>query len=428
MKVLDIAFKDLVRSFRSTFAVGMMLIAPLLITGLIYFAFGGLSAGTGRFNLPTLNVVVVNQDRPSQPELKLDLGQGLIDYFHAGAMPEWLNVTTLPDEAAARSAVDRQAAGVAIIVPPDLTDAVLAPDRRATITLVKDPTLNLGPQIVQDLIGIYLDGFTGAKIAITAINAQLKPGGKTLEPAQLQAIAGDYGAWYTQLQQNLHHSNEPVIGVQAPPASTQAATANADILGNLMSKIMAGMLIFFAFYTGAYSAQSILKEDEEGTLPRLFTTPTSRTSILAGKFASIFVLVSVQAIVLMAASSLVFHINWGQPLPVALVVLGLVVVAAGFGLFVMSFVKNSRQSGPVLGGALTVTGMLGGLFTVAVPTMPAAFNTLSQLMPQGWALRGWKLALDGGALNDVLLPAAVMLVLGAAFFAFGAMKFQKRFA
>ena len=40
MKILDIAFKDLTRSFRSAFAVGMMFVAPLLITGLIYFAFG----------------------------------------------------------------------------------------------------------------------------------------------------------------------------------------------------------------------------------------------------------------------------------------------------------------------------------------------------------------------------------------------------
>ena len=39
MKVLDIAFKDMVRSFRCGFMLIMMFVAPLLITGLIYFAF-----------------------------------------------------------------------------------------------------------------------------------------------------------------------------------------------------------------------------------------------------------------------------------------------------------------------------------------------------------------------------------------------------
>ncbi len=44
----------------------------------------------------------------------------------------------------------------------------------------------------------------------------------------------------------------------------------------IISVIMAGQMIFFAFYTGAYSMTSILKEEEEGTLARLFTTPTDR--------------------------------------------------------------------------------------------------------------------------------------------------------
>ena len=45
MKALDIALKDLVRSWRSAFTLVMMFVAPLLITGLIYMAFGGLGSG-----------------------------------------------------------------------------------------------------------------------------------------------------------------------------------------------------------------------------------------------------------------------------------------------------------------------------------------------------------------------------------------------
>ncbi|HET7377830.1 MAG TPA: hypothetical protein VFK30_14045, partial [Anaerolineae bacterium] len=70
MKILDIAFKDLLRSFRSLFAIGMMFVAPLLITGLISLAFGGVNVSTGRFNLPTLNIAVANLDQPSATDLK----------------------------------------------------------------------------------------------------------------------------------------------------------------------------------------------------------------------------------------------------------------------------------------------------------------------------------------------------------------------
>ena len=55
MKILDIAFKDLTRSFRSAFAIGMMVVAPLMLTGLIYFAFGGMGplGGGPHYSRPT---------------------------------------------------------------------------------------------------------------------------------------------------------------------------------------------------------------------------------------------------------------------------------------------------------------------------------------------------------------------------------------
>ena len=48
------------------------------------------------------------------------------------------------------------------------------------------------------------------------------------------------------------------------------------------------LLIFFVFFTGANTAQLILKEQEEGTLARVFTTPTPLPVILGGKFAAVF--------------------------------------------------------------------------------------------------------------------------------------------
>ncbi|MBM4423255.1 MAG: ABC transporter permease [Chloroflexi bacterium] len=42
MKILDIAFKDILRSTRSLFAVGMMLVVPLEYTGATFSAIGHL--------------------------------------------------------------------------------------------------------------------------------------------------------------------------------------------------------------------------------------------------------------------------------------------------------------------------------------------------------------------------------------------------
>jgi ABC-2 type transport system permease protein len=426
MKILDIAFKDLLRSFRSLFAIGMMFVAPLFITGLIAFAFGGMSAGTGRFNLPPLKILIVNQDQPQSADL--NLGKLLIDFFHDERMPAWLQTELVSDEATARTAIDQQQAGVAIIVPADFSKQVISSDGRTALRMIADPTLSIGPKIVQDILNQFIDGISGAKIALTVLGDQFKANNLPFDAAQQAAIAQEYSTWFQTLQQNLHHSTTPIVAIQSPVASADSPTPPTDSTSTLMARIMAGMLIFFAFYTGASASQSILTEDEEGTLPRLFTTPTSRATILAGKFVGVFIIVVVQAVVVMVASAIAFKINWGQPITIALLTVGLVVIATGFGLFLMSFAKSARQGGVVFGGVLSVTAMLGGLFTVAIPNLSAAFKTLGLFMPQGWPLRGWLLALDNAGPLDVLLPLSVMLISGAIFFALAVVIFRKRFA
>ena len=61
MKIMDIALKDMLRSLRNIFLIGMVVAAPLLIVGLIYFAFGGMS--NERAAMPVMQVGVVNHDQ-----------------------------------------------------------------------------------------------------------------------------------------------------------------------------------------------------------------------------------------------------------------------------------------------------------------------------------------------------------------------------
>jgi ABC-2 type transport system permease protein len=234
-----------------------------------------------------------------------------------------------------------------------------------------------------------------------------------------------YQAWYANFQRNLFHQPESAALVLSAPAAGSPQTTG---IANLMGLVLAGQMIFFAFYTGAYAMLSILREQEEGTLARLFTTPTGRTTILAGKFLAVVLTVILQGLVLMTAGRFVFGIQWGDPAAAALALGGQVAAATGLGVLLIAFVKDTRQGGPVLGGALTGLGMLGGLFTASIPNMPEAFKALANFTPQGWALKGWNVVTSGGSAADALLPFAVCLTLGILLFAAGAVLFQRRFA
>lgn len=426
MKILDIAFKDLTHSFRSAFAIGMMVVAPLMLTGLIYFAFGGMSSGD--VSMTAIKVGVVNADElPDNSVLVAPIGDNIRSMFFDESVKSWIEASDYADEASVRAAVDKQEIGVALIIPQDFTSSYLSGEKNVQVLIVNDPTLSIGPAVVKDMVTMMVDGVAGGGIAIETIMERLQANGVQPVAAQIPAWIERYTNWYADFQRNLFHNPDKAALVMAAPSAGETETA--DPFKQMMGLTMAGQMIFFAFFTGANSMLSILREDEEGTLARLFSTPTDRTNILAGKFLAVFITVIIQGLVMIVAGRFAFGINWGEPLAVSLALLGQVVAAAGLGVLLISFVKSTKQGGPVLGGGLTMLGMLGGLFTANLPGGgPAAFDAIGNFIPQGWVLKSWRMVLGGQSVNDLLIPFAVIVVMGIVMFAIGAIKFNKRFA
>jgi len=426
MKILDIAFKDLTRSFRSAFAIGMMVIAPLMLTGLIYFAFGGASSDSP--SMPAIKVGVVNLDAlPAEAPLDAPLGDNIRSMFFDESVASWITASDYADETSARTALNNQEIGVTVIVPQNFTERFLSGDKDVQVLVVSDPTLSIGPAVVQNMVTMMVDGVSAGGIALETFMVRQEANGITTDPAQIPSWIQRFGNWYADFQRNLFHHPDKAAFVIVAPSAGETETTNP--IQKVMGMTMAGQMIFFAFFTGAYSMMSILREDEEGTLARLFTTPTDRTSILTGKFVAVFFTVILQGLVLMVAGHYAFGINWGEFGGIALALTGQVIAATGLGVLLIAFVKSTRQGGPVLGGGLTALGMLGGLFTASMPNaMPAALNTIANFTPQGWVLKAWKMVMDGQSAGELLVPFAVMVAMGVVMFAVGAVMFKKRFA
>jgi ABC-type transport system involved in multi-copper enzyme maturation permease subunit len=430
MKALDIAFKDLTRSFRSSFAVVFMFVVPLLVTGMFYFMFGNI-ASNGEFNLPKTKVIVANLDQggphfqistKNSPDGKKvrTMGELVVNILQSEETADLLQTTLAPSAAAARAAVDRQAAQVAVIIPPDFSRNFADTDRQAAIEFYQDPTLTIGPEIIRAILNRFVDGLGGVKIAVNVFLDEAAPGDEALTGQVVQQYMDISLMQTTDLAKAL-------LDIRTPAA---APKREENMLLSIVGPIMGGMMIFYAFFTGASTAQSILREEEERTLPRLFTTPTPQAVILTGKFLAVFLTVLVQVVVLLVVAHLIFGIQWGQPAPVALAAAGIVFSAASFGICVNSFLKNTKQSGVVFGGVLTVTGMVGMISTFfqGSPTAALLGGTVSLLVPQGWAVRGLLQAMNSAPANESGLTALALLGWSAAFFIIGVWRFNKRYA
>jgi ABC-2 type transport system permease protein len=429
LKALDIALKDLTSSFRSATALVFMFVVPLLVTGMFYLMFGNI-AQEGEFNLPRTSVVVVNLDRDA-PRLGTGsrnvpggieadtLSELVVEVLSSEQITDLIAVYIAQDADSALAAVDNQQAQVAVIIPDGFSQEFIDLYGQSTIEFYQDPTLTLGPMIVKSILSQFMDGLSGVKVAMDIALDQ--PEG--VDYTQLsQIVEMDLDASQTQ-DDDL---SETLLEVYAPGQ----VEIEVNPLLRIVGPIMGGMMIFYAFFTGANVGASILKEDEEGTLPRLFTTPTAQSSILSGKFLSVFLTVLVQTVVLIVLARLIFRIDWGDVRAVVLLIVGIVCIASSFGIFINSLLKSTKQGGVIFGGVITFTGMLGmiSVFALDSPSASRLGNTVSLLVPQGWAARGLLQSLSGEPLADILITTLVMLAWSAAFFVVGVYRFNRRYA
>ena len=420
MKALDIALKDITQSFRSIFLIGMTVVAPLIITGLMFFAFGGSSSQSP--DLPALHLGIVNLDQPDEGQPKL--GELMLGMFTDTSVSSWLVTTQYADEQLARSALDRQELGVALIIPAGFSHAIIQGTEKTKILIIQDPTLTITPSVVRNMVQSFLDGIYGGRVAYEIITARAASHGVELAPGSIQSIFSSLEVWYRDMQRTLFHNPDaPLILRSASAPAEQSAGGMQQVI----RLIMVGQMVFFSFFTAAYAVLAILNEDENGTLARLYTTPTAHLTVLVGKFIAVLATVLLQAVVLILISSVLFGIRWTSFDRLAIIVVAQVVAASGLGVLLVSLMKSTRQAGPVLGAGLTITGMAGGLFTVA-NAMPAAFNTINKFTPQGWVMEGWKSYMSQGSFTGLLQAAAIASVIGIVLFFAGAMIFNRRFA
>jgi len=429
VKALDIALKDLMSSLRSASAVVFMFGVPLLVTGMFYLMFGNI-AREGDFNLPQTQVVIANLDRhgPKLPTgsetipggIRADTASELVvEVIQSDDLAEILKVSLTPDDKTARTMVDHQSAQVAIIIPEGFSRQFAESYGHSTIEIYQDPTLTLGPEIIKSFLHQFMDGLSGVKIFVEVLLENTE----SIDPDRIGQIIQQY--LETSPSQSEDLSDEMLV-VRMP--GNQPKSTNP--LVRIITPIMGGMMIFYAFYTATTTAQSILREEEQHTLQRLFTTPTKQSVILSGKFLSVFLTVIVQIVVLMIAARIIFRIEWGNLIPIGLVVVGTVFIASSFGIFINSMIKSTSSGGMIFGGVLTLSGMLGmiSIFAINSPSAARLGNTVSLLVPQGWAVRGLLQAINVRPLGEVGLTVLIMLVWSAVFFTVGVSRFKRRYA
>jgi len=409
-KLFLIGLKDLKLVFRDKAALIFMLLAPFLLTlgmGFVTGQFGG--SGSGISNIP---VGIVNQDGGQ-------LGNALVELFQSKDLSDLVVATIIEDPAAARQQVDEDKFAAAVIIPTGFTESIIPSagqiDASPAVQLViyNNPTRPTSAGVVKTILEEFVNRLEVGRVGGTVIVTQLVTKG-LISPAQVAAVAVQMG------QQQVKSLDEnSVIKLNSNVASESTVNFNP------LAYIAPAMALMFLMYTVSNGGRTLLVERNQGTLPRLLVSPTGSAQVLGGKIFGIYLTGVVQMLILIVGSTLLFRLQWGDPLAVFVLVLAAVFGASGWGMLITSLAKRPGQISAI-GSALMLTfGVLGGSF-VNLEVMPTWVQFVSKITPNAWGLDGFSTLALGGGLGLIIKPILGLLVMGLVLFTISLALFNRR--
>jgi linearmycin/streptolysin S transport system permease protein len=361
--VLVIAAKELRQRLRDRSAIILALVAPIAIAALMSLAFGSTTA---------FHTEIGYADLDHGP-----LAAALTDTLRQPSVHAVMGTRSYATAQQARNAVDSGAVKAAIIVPAGFSVSVNsgAPE---TIIVVASGDNVLAAQVAQSVTTSFAAQVNADRLSV---QTALATGAAPASLPRLAAQAATLTLPETINQQALSDRPLKAISYYAP-----------------------AMAIFFAMFAIGFGARGYLAEQRDGTLDRIAAAPLRRGTLLAGKLLATFAYAAtcMTAMVLVAASA--FGADWGNPIGVALLCLGVSVAVVCLTGLVTVLGRTERQAEGLSSIVVFALALLGGNFMFA-SAMPPLLRRLALGTFNGWALRGFTdLAVGAQGLGAVAAP------------------------
>lgn len=368
MKVLAIAWANLVRLQRDRLGLFFIVLLPIILVLVLGLQFG--SSFSPR--------IAVHASDPGE------LGEELIAGF--GEMePEAWDVVRLDAEAEVREAVERGSVDAGLVLP-DGYDARLRAGEEVEVAYV-------GPE---GTVAVALETAIGAEVARQAARVAAA----RLAASELDSTVADQLPVVAEVEAGL-----PALSVATRTAGSE--TFPRSLLGFALGA--QSQLVLFVFLTSLTGATQLILTRTLGVSRRMLSTPTSTGAIVAGEALGRFGVAMFQALIIVAASAIAFGVAWGDPAGAAAVVIAFSLVGAGAAMLVGAVASNAEQASAlgVVGGL--VLGAIGGCM-VPPEVFPETMRTISRATPHAWALDGLRaLAVHDATLAGVLPQVGVLL-------------------
>lgn len=395
-KILAIAIKDTRIRFSSIGELVFFILLPIVFT---FILGGGFGAGAGEGQADgRVRVPVVDEARTS-------LSQELITQLENS---DTLRIEVLNRADAEKLFKDDRLAAL-LIIPVGFE---LSPGQ-AVIELRQAPN-NLNASVAERSVRAVL-----SKVGSAYTIAQ----NSVAEAERLQPFA-DEAARQAYFDASLAEAQKVLANAPDRAEVIQAATPEGFNY-DPAAQASAGQLITWVFIPLLGISGLYAFERQQGTLRRLFTTPTRQATFLLGTIGGQLGTALVQMTLLVLFGVWVMGLNWGRsPAALALILFTFALAAAAFGAMLGTFVKSEGQATGLSIMLGMVMALLGGCW-YPIELFPQAVRTVVNILPTTWAMQAMlDLVLRGQGLEAVLLEAGVLAGFAVVFFGVGVWRFR----
>jgi ABC-2 type transport system permease protein len=365
MKIVAIAWTNLRRTLRERTSLFFLFAFPMLLILILGLAFGGTFE-------PRVGVAVLDS-APLAGQLR-DRLQGT----------DGIAVQLVADQAQLTTLVERGQLEAGLVIPAGYDQAIASGDT-ATVRYVTR------------------SGQQGQQVAAIVNSAVAEEAGR-LRAARFTA---------TETGQPLV---DALTRVDSVAARLPAVTVHTSVLGAADFPADLGRfdvnasseLLLFVFLTSMTSSAALIETRRLGISRRMLATPTSARVVVAGEALGRLLVAVMQGAAIMVGSTLLFGVNWGDPVAsiVLMVTFGLTSAAAG--MLIAATLRTSQQALAV--GLLLSLGFaaLGGTM-MPLDFFSPTLRTVAHLTPHAWAVDGFAtLVRHHGTLVEILPQLGVL--------------------
>lgn len=384
MKVLVIAWTNLVRTFRDRLGLFFIVLMPMIIIITLGITYGGQGS---------VRVGVVDADRgPFAVELVEAISSATVD-----ARIDIYRYNTVDElrDAAARGYVQF---GLAIEAG---YDAALRSERTGTVQFLAPPT-------------------TGSSAVRATVERAVASQATLVRAARFSAAANGLPFDAAVEVARTTQGQAGGIGVQVESVVTTATSRASGFSIGAQSQ-----LVLFMFLTSLVGASELVLTRQLGISRRMLSTPTGTWTIIAGEGLGRVGLAVFQGAFIVLASWLLFNVDWVDPAATVAIVTIFSFVGAGAAMLVGSIASNASQAG-ALGPALgLVFGLVGGTM-VPIEVFPEAMRSVAHLTPHAWAMDAFRaLLFDDASLSDVLPQLGVLVLFAVVLVTLAVFRFRR---